>query len=323
MVGPVSRGRPKGVKLILAVALGAQAAAAGEAVAETNVTVSCPELSAEERAQVEARVRANLLSAGLAPATVDLSCEATAAQTQVTGNGHQVTRRTERGASSIKEALLTSADSALSTWSEEAAEPSTPAMPAPALEPASSPTAPTPTPTPNRIPDERPTPRAISQSTWLWAGARGELWSNGSGLGGQLGVEQKRNSGFVAVHAGYLLSLPPSTRFSAHDLQFGAQIGWQPQGLLGLRGALGVGLSLFAASPAPGVRAQSDTSSTLPCLSVELSRPFEFGAVALLPALGLRAFTRSRAVLIDGERMLALPALAPEASLSLALKVGG
>ena len=45
--------------------------------AEADVTVDCVELSAEDAAQVEARVRASLLSAGLAPTTVALSCDGT------------------------------------------------------------------------------------------------------------------------------------------------------------------------------------------------------------------------------------------------------
>ena len=158
----------------------------------------------------------------------------------------------------------------------------------------------------------------------MFAGPRAELWSSGWGLGAQLGLEQKLSSVFVAVHGGYLVSLPSSTQFSAQDAQFGAQVGWQPQALLGLRGSLGVDLSLFSASPAAGVSVQEgSTRSTLAGLSVELSRPVEFGALALLPAAGLRAFTQSRAVVVDRQTVLALPALALQASLSLGLKIGG
>jgi hypothetical protein len=309
------------------VALCAQAASAAEA----DVTVRCPELPGEDTAQVEARVRANLLSAGLSPASVELSCDVTSVQTQVIGSGHQVTLGADRAASSLKEALLACADNALSVWSAQAAvAPPTPLPPVavtpPAAEPvpapASGPSAP-PTPAPSRLPDARPAVRSGSASTWLWAGPRAESWTSGSGLGPQLGLQQQLDSAFVAIHGGYLLSLPPSSRFSAHDLQFGVQIGWQPPPLFGLRGALGIGSSRFGASPAPGVSAQNGTNSTLPWLSLELSRPVEFGALALLPAAGLRAFTRSRSIVIDGEPVLALPALALEASLSLALKVGG
>ena len=328
MVGPVSRGRTDGVIFICALALGAHEAAAAEA----DVTVSCPELSAEDRAQLEARVRASLLSAGVSPASVELSCEAAAAQSQVTGNGHQVTLRTDRSASAVKEVLLASVEIAIAAWSAEGPsrpESSTLPPPAPAAEPVAAPqpaSVPTvaPTPVPNRVPDRQPTALSRPASTWLFAGPRVELWSGGSGLGGQLGLQHKFGSAFVAGHEGYLLNLPSSSQFSAHELQFGAQIGWQPQTLFGLRGALGVGVSVFSATPAAGVSAQGgSTSSTLLCLSVELSRPVEFGALALLPAAGLRGFTRSRSVLVDGERELALPALALEASLSLALKVGG
>src|SRR4051812_13051596 len=100
MVGPVSRGRTKQVGLILTLALTARVARAGE----TDVTVTCLELSAEDSAQVEARIRASLLSAGLTPATLASTCEAAAAQTQVTGNGQQVTMRSERSQTALKDA---------------------------------------------------------------------------------------------------------------------------------------------------------------------------------------------------------------------------
>ncbi len=144
-----------------------------------------------------------------------------------------------------------------------------------------------------------------------WLGARSTAWA---------GAETERP---VLGH-GYLVSLPRSTQFSARDLQFGAQIGWQPPALFGFRGALGVGLSVFGVSPAAGISVQNgSTHSTLACLSVELSRPVEFGVLALLPTAGLRAFNRSRSVFIDDQPVLALPALALEAGLSLALKVRG
>ena len=328
MVGPVSRGRTERVGLILVVALGTRAASAAEA----DVTVRCDELSAEDTAQVEARVRATLLSAGLSPTTVALSCEPASVQTQVTGNGHEVTQRSERSASSLKEALLANAEAALSAWGA-ASSPALASLPAaapvlaPAVEPAHAPAlaAAPPAPTPNRIPDARPEPASTDtrDRTWLAAGPRAELWSHGWGLGAQVGAQHEFGAVFLAVHAGYLLSVPTSTQFSAHDLGFGAQLGWQPRALLGFRGALGVGFSVFGASPEAGVSAESGKSSTLPCLSVELSRPVEFGAFALLPAAGARAFARARSVQVDGQEVLALPAVALEASLSVALKVGG
>lgn len=324
MVGPVSRGRIGRVGLIVALSLGLGARAAS--AAEAEVTVRCAELSAEDAAEVEARVRASLLGAVSEPATVALSCEPDSALTQVSGSGRQVAERSERGAISAKEALLASAEAALAAWSAVPSEvpPSAPtatvAAPVPAVEPVP---APPPTPLPRTPPSASPA-RAIAASTWLWAGPRAELWSHGWGLGPQLGLEQRLNAAFLAIHGGYLFALPNSTQFSAHDLQFGAQIGWQPRPLFGFRGALGVGLSVFGVNPQVGVTAQNGTTrSTLACLSLELSRPVEFGAFALFPNAGFRAFTRRRSVFIDEQEVLALPALALEAGLSLALKVGG
>ena len=327
MVGPVSRGRTERVGLILTLALTARVARA----AETDVTVTCLELSAEDSAQVEARVRASLLSAGLTPATLALSCEAAAAQTQVTGNGQQVTMRAERSQISLKDALLASAEAALSAWGSARGmvAPASPSPPLTAPAPEPEPTPPevvnapvaAPLTPPSRVPETRP---AVRSSYWVFAGPRAELWHSGWALGGQLGVQRALASTFVAIRAGYLVNLPVSTQFSAHELQFGAELGYQPQGLLGLRGALGIGVSVFGATPAAGVSAQDGSdSSTLPGLSVELSRPVALGPLSLLPAVGVRAFTSARSVRVDGEEVLALPALAAQASLSLALKLGG
>jgi len=325
------------VGFLLAVALGARAASAAEA----DFTLKCPELSAEDVAQVEARVRADLLSAGLTPAAVDLSCDVAAAQAQVTGNGQQVTLRTDRNASSVKEALLASAENALSAWAAQIASPGTApaassslplgaALEAPAPEPAPAPVpAPPPAPAatpiapPGRPPDARPTVRSSSASTWISAGPRAELWHSGWALGGQLGLQRKWTSTFAAIRAAYLFGLPVSSEFSAYELQLGAEFGFQPAGALGLRGALGLGLSFFGVSPATGVSALDGSSSTLPCVSFEISRPVALGPLALLPAVGARAFARSRGVRVDGQEVLALPALSLAASLSLALKVGG
>jgi hypothetical protein len=329
MVGPVSRARTEQLGIVLAVALSARAASAKEA----EFTLKCGELSLEDAAQVEARVRADLLSARLTPLAVDLSCEADSAQTQVTGSGHQVTLRTDCDAGSVKEALLASAEGALSAWGARVhpaeAIPLAPPSPtiAPPVSKAMVPEALRAAPvgalaTANRLPDARPTLRSSAGSTWISAGTRAELWHNGGALGGQLGLQRKWASMFVAVRAAYLVNVPGPTDFSAHELQLGAEIGLEPQGLLGLRGALGVGSSTFDVTPAAGVSTQNSTSSTLACLSFELSRPVAFGRFALVPALGGRAFSRARRVSVDGQELLALPAVALEASLSFSLKAG-
>jgi hypothetical protein len=329
MVGPVSRGRTRRVDIFLAIILGVRSASAHDA----NVGVHCIELSAEDTAEVEARVRASLLGTGAEPATVELSCERDAAQTEVSGSGRQLVRRRERGAISAKEALLASAEAALSAWSAEisAAESPRTAAPAvmgvPAAEPAQPAVAATVTRAPkppSAPPSARPSTPALRTSTWLSAGPRAELWRDAWALGPQVGVEQRLNAGFLGISGGYLLNLPRSTRFSAHDLHFGAQIGWQPSSLFGFRGALGIGLSLFGVSPDAGVSAPSGTTnSTLASLNAELSRPVEFGALALVPTAGFRLFLHTRSVFIDDQEVLALPPLVLGASVSLALKVGG
>jgi hypothetical protein len=326
MVGPVSRGRLEWGTIIVAQALRTRGAAAADA----EVVVSCPELSAEDAAQVEARVRASLLSAGLEPAAVELSCSADSSQTQVTGNGRQALVRSARSTIPIKEVLLASADSALSAWGGPTAGPTTGA-PATASPPPPAPSATAPilppavlaTPAAPSGPTPHPATPSVPNRTWASAGARTELWQHGSGLGAQLGLEHELPSAFLALQVGYLAAVPTSSRFSAREIPVGAQLGWRPRNALGFRAALGVGLSVFATTPAAGVSAQSGKTLTLPFLGVELSRSVELGAFALLPALGATAFSSSRTVKVDDEVVLTLPTLALSAGLALALKLGG
>jgi len=304
--------------------LGSKAAAGSEAA----VTVHCEELSAEDMAQIEARIRANLLNAGLSPTDLVLSCDATSVETQVRGLGRQATVRHERAATSLKEALLTSADAALAGWSSEP-NPTRLAAPAPTPPPAPTPATPTAIASPTAAPSPRavitrPAVRQSQRATWFFAGFRAEPWSGGSGLGAQLGAEHVFGAGFASIQGGYLFGVPSSAQFSAREVQFGTQLGWQPPQLLGLRGAFGGGLSVLGVSPAAGVSTPSGgTSSTAPFLSVELSRPIRFNAFGLLPMIGMRAFPAARAVQVDGQRAFSVPAVALEASLNFMLRAGG
>jgi len=325
MVGPVSRDRREWLGFVFLFLLGSRTAGA----TEVAVTVRCEELSNEDAAQIEARVRANLLSAGLTPTDLVLSCNATSVQTEVRGQGRRATVRTERNASPLKEALLTSADAALDGWVNEPNAPG-PTAPAPTPPPAASPT---PAPEPRATAEKSPSQRAAinrlavapsPSTTWFFAGMRAEPWRDGFGLGAQLGAEHVFGAGFASIQGGYLFGFPSSTLFSAREVQFGAQLGWQPQRLLGVRGAFGFGLSVLGASPAAGVSSPSDiTSSAAPFLSVELSRPLQLTDIGLLPVIGLRAFPNARSVQVNGQPALTLPAVTMEASLNFALRVGG
>ena|GEM_PF-1589766 len=325
MVWPVSRGRPGGVGFIFAVALFSRAAVG----AESAIAVRCDELSSEGGAQIEARVRANLLSAGRTPTDITLTCDASSVRAQIRGSGREVFVRSERGPTPLEEALLASADAALAGWDSEPSStrlpaPVLPAPPAPAPLPASKQSTVAEAEPMQRPVVSRPAVRPSLTGTWFFAGMRAEPWRDGSGLGAQLGAEHRFGAGFASVQGAYLFAVPSADSFSAREVQFGAQLGWHPPSLFGLGGAFGLGLSVFGAKPAPGVSAPGgSTSSASPFLSVEASRPIEFGAFAVVPVLGLRAFPASRAVLINGQPALTLPAVAFAASLNFALRAGG
>ncbi len=297
--------------------------------AEADVTVHCDAVSTEVAAQVEARIRANLLSAGLEPAAVILECDGEAAQTRVTGGGHSVLLRANRSGSSIKDALLANADAALSAWvtlglpvaAFPVAESVPPAIAAPVSAAAVAPMR-TPTQAPACRDAKAPAP-SNKGAVWLSAGVRAEHWHLGSALGAQLGVARPFGQGWLSAQLGYLVGVPTTAQFSVHELQFGGELGWQPSHALGLRGAFGVGLSVLGVTPDSNVSARSPTTSSLPFLSVSLTRAVDFGSVALVPVVGFRAFPRARAIDIDSTKKLELPGFAPQASLNLALKFGG
>jgi len=328
MVAGVSGGRIGRLGVICGgiVLLGAGAAGATDA-AETEIVVRCPEVTTEEAAQVEARVRASLLSSGLRPASVELECDDQAMQAQVGGDGRRVLLRASRSATSPREALLVNADAALSAWltlgSPVAAFPvSAPVGPA-----AAAPSASAPQPAPQHaLPCvlAQPALHAKEGRVWLSAGLTGERWQRAWALGPQLGLERSLGSAWwIGGQLGYLLASPRSARFSASELQFGGQLGWQPSALLGVRGALTFGLSALHASPESGVSAQNGTTSTLPFVGLDFSRPVDLGPFALLPSAGLRGFLQARTVELDAQEQFELPVFALHATLNLALKLGG
>lgn len=157
----------------------------------------------------------------------------------------------------------------------------------------------------------------------LAAGVRAERWHLGSALGAQLTLERPFSVTWVGAQVGYLVGLPTSSHFSARELQLGGELGWQPPGSFGIRGALTFGLSVLGATPESGARAQSSTTSSLPFFGVNFSRPLDLGWVGLVPVLGFRVFQRERGVNIDASEQLGLPSFALQASLNLALKLGG
>jgi len=293
-----------------------------------EVTVQCSLLSPEEAAQVEARVRADVLGAETRPTKVELGCDAESLQVRLSGAGRTLVLRAS-GNAAFREALLASAEAALSGWSGLATPvaafpPPTPA-PVPQGAGAVSPTSPSRTPRTITV----TAPLHVSSPTpcqpgrlQLAFGVRGEPWRRAAGLGVQLGFEHALPSAWVAAQAVYLSALPAATRFAVHEWQMGAELGWQPRGTAGVRVAVAVGLSLLEASSGPEVTPLSATTSTLAFGGLNLSRPFDFGSLAAVPAVGFRVFSRERAVKVDSRTELALPSFVLHASFSVALRLG-
>ena len=201
---------------------------------EAQVTVACKAAEVEVRAQVEARVRASILSGGIQPATVELQCDDDVTETRVSGNGQNVLLRANRNALDIKDALLANADAALAAWVTLGTPVAAFTAPVSAPVPDSPPALPPAPPVTARATTRASVGGPIKRSTdpgrlvaRIAAGIRAEHWQPGSALGAQLGLEVQTSAVSVAAQGAYLVGLPSTARFSAGEWQLGGEFGWQ------------------------------------------------------------------------------------------------
>jgi hypothetical protein len=289
------------------------------AAADFVVEVACPEWSAESRGQVEARIRVTVLAEGLDPRRVRIGCQDSTVGISVEASTGSVTRPVERSSAPIEDVVVTAVEAALRELASRArGEPT--GLPAPPPEPVAVPAAPARTPYPASAPAATPValaiavPRTVSE---LYAtptvGLFKERWALGGTLGVGVGTEALQYG--LGVGGRTIAGLPAA--FDATEWGACARLAWTPARAAGFRGTLGLGVSALVTDPADDVVSRSSsTVLSVAYLELQLSRPFWLGRFAVAPGLGVRLFSDRRNVRVNEREQLALPQVAPEATLS-------
>lgn len=303
----------------------------GEAPAATAqddaVRVACEALAPEDAAQVEARIRASLLTAPPVDVSVRIDCTATTANVRVVSGERSETAALVLPEDNRRDALLATVEGLLEALERENTAPPPPQ--ASATPPADSvpvlpttATAPPPVaPPPVALPQPSPSARGNAPQWDIGAGALAELWEGAVGYGARLFSERRQGSWSVGADFGWLTTPEFADVFRAHELHafvFGAL---EERRTTGLRGALGAGVSVLTVLPRPDIVVRTPTTLPLVFLNAELARPVRFGRGRLYPALDVRFFPGRREVTVDAERRLVLPPVCPALFLGVGYEI--
>lgn len=287
--------------------------------ADFPLEVACTAWSPESAAQVEARVRANLLAEGLQAGRVQISCLGAEVNVTVQAAAGVLTRPIQSSSPSLEDDVVAGVEAALRELAApsvdgaraEVAPSATLAAPhsAPAVvEPRPGPRSPAPT-----LPAAQTAAQLIELGLTPELNRFSEHAAIGASLGLDIGSERLRYG--IALGGHSVLGLPPS--FAAAEAHAGARIALRLHEVAGLSVSLGLGASLLVASPSPNVQPRSSTSLSAAFLDLELSRPFWLGRFGLAPVVGVRVFSAVRNVRVNETEQLRLPVAIPKAGLSL------
>jgi hypothetical protein len=299
--------------------------------ADTRLELACPELTREQAAELEARIRASLLTATVVAERVSITCRAEGGNVLVESGVRQVGRELALTGADPREQLLAAVEAALRELSE------TPASAAPAeTPPAAARESPAPAPAASLPALSRPVSsspvalvpaapalvvrRAPSSPRFLQLslGARGEPWPDGLALGGELGAGYGTQVFAIGVVGAGVSELESRDEFVSSEWSAALCLTWQPRWALGFRGQLGGGPSLLLVTPRAELSARSTTQRSAWFGELVLSRPIRLGpAWAVIPGLGARAFTAQRSVNVDGQRELELRSVVPRLGLGV------
>jgi hypothetical protein len=313
----------------VSLALGWSTAALGQA---ELVRVTCPQLSREQTAEVEARVRATLLTRD-DRAAVTISCESGSGSVKIESSSGKLAIESLNMGANLREELLGALDRAFEKLAEApaslelapapsaaAAEPETPSPATPAIPPPAKPAILV-RPTSSRLTAERSGSDAFARasSTPLFVQSLGELWSSHAAWGAGLGTEWALGPWRGGARAGVLTPVnAASSTYSLVDWQAMAHVGARPNRLAGVQITLGLGLGWMVVSP----RAQA-TSYTVSVVGAPfgvllLSRAFRWRRFALVPELGVRLFVSERGVKVDGHESVSFGWAVPRLALGVA-----
>ena len=290
------------------------------------VRVACNSLSTEQASEVEARVRASLLTSEQLARQVRIACQPGTASVEVDSSSGSLARQVPTSALRLQDELVEAVDELLRELAERRAE----AAHATAQEPAvrqAEPLPARPDPSSGLAP---PLPAAISTERLAWltgspapvtttsavkpellAEATAESWSGVLALGGNLSVSHGTGALRYGLSVGGANASGVSASFAVNEWRARAELGWQPPWAAGFRGALGFGPSLLIVTPEGDTVARAGTVSRAWFAELALVRPFWFGSLGLAPSVTLRLFAAGRDVNVDASRRFALAGVAP------------
>ncbi|HSU39601.1 MAG TPA: hypothetical protein VLJ38_08535, partial [Polyangiaceae bacterium] len=258
--------------LLFLALVGAAPAAAAQ---DDAVRVACEALAPEDAAQVEARIRATLLTAPAVDVSVRIDCTATTANVRVVSGERSETAALLLPDDNRRDALLATVEDLLAALERENTTPPPPQASAtpPAVSVPALPTPATAPPPPVAPPQPSPSARGNAPRWDIGAGALAELWEGAVGYGARLVSERRQGSWSVGADFGWLTTPEFTDVFRAHELHafvFGAL---EERRTTGLRGALGAGVSVLTVLPRPDIVVRTPTTLPLVFLNAELARP--------------------------------------------------
>ena len=295
-----------------------------------RVLLGCPQLTREQAAEVEARVRVALLGAAAPAARVTITCEPESALVVVTAEQDRAERPVVLGPGDLRERLLSEVDAALQQLARPAVSTGAPPVPSPTPPPAAAdlpslPQAPVVPTLPSGAPAEPPAPNAGRATSAeprraraeLSAQAGGEAWRDKAALGAALGFGYgSRSLSFNMRIRGNTLPATGSN-FSVQEWSAAVGVAWTPGWAWGLRGELELGPSLLNVTPRGQLSPRGSTAVAAWYSAVSISRPLWLGRAAVVPGLGARAFTDVRRINVDGNAKVILGRLVPSLTLGL------
>lgn len=294
---------------------------------DRRVQLGCPQLTREQAAEVEARVRVALLRAAVPTTRVTITCEPELAQVVVSAKQDRAERTVALGAGDLRESLLAEVDAALQQLAQPPA--GTGAVPIPtatspvATEPPPSPRAPAPPAPRSAAPAQQPAQDAAPAAAAERHAARVELsvqggaeaWRDSAALGAATGLAYRLRSVSFGVHIGGNTLLATSSDFGIQEWDAAAGVAWSPGWAWGLRGEVELGASLLKVTPRGQLSPRGSTSVAAWYGALSISRPLWLGRAAIVPSVGARAFAVVRRVNVDGHAEVVLGRFVPGFSL--------
>lgn len=337
-----------------AVALGFPGVARGRS-ADGRVSVDCDRLSAEQAAEVEARVRATLLITEHRTSTVAITCVGRSASVRVQAGALATALELTTPRASLQDELVNAVDQALHELGGRGAlairAPSRPAAELSRSELPQSELSSRPVPgraereaaqgltsdgrarLANAGPPPLYRPATASERTTaaplpaftdppapfarFSAAASAESWDGSGAVGAAFGLAHGRATLWYGIVLGGFLAPGVHDAFEVNEWHASLELGWQPAWSPGIEGVLGLGPSLLVATPNGAVTTVSTNLASSWFGELSMRRPLWFGKLALVPVLGARAFLSERRVTLDAREQLGLAGLQPHVSLGL------